>query len=61
MFRNLLIVSIALIATAAQSEPPGKDTFYITGVTVVHAEREGAPAIGTPVPGRPYELMKSIR
>jgi hypothetical protein len=63
MFRNLLIASIALFATAVQSGPPGKDTFYITGVTVVHPERKVLDTgnIGTLVLGRPDELMQSIR
>lgn len=62
MFRNLPIASVALCATAAQAVPPGKDTFYITGVTVVHPEREVLDTgnIGTLVPGRPDELMQSI-
>lgn len=63
MFRNLLIASVALCATAAQAERPGNDTFYITGVTVVHPEREvlNTGNIGTLVLGRPDELMLSIR
>jgi imidazolonepropionase-like amidohydrolase len=44
MYRQLLIVAIALFATAAQAQP-GKDTIYITGVTVVHPEREGAAVL----------------
>ncbi len=63
MFRNLLIASIALFATAAQAERPGKDTFHITGVTAVHPEREVLDTgnIGTLVLGRQDELMLSIR
>ncbi|MDH4258762.1 MAG: amidohydrolase family protein [Gammaproteobacteria bacterium] len=44
MFRQLLIASIAFLATAAQAQP-GRDTIYITGVTVVHPEREGAAVL----------------
>ncbi len=44
MYRQLLIAAIALFATAAQGQP-GKDTIYITGVTVVHPEREGATVL----------------
>lgn len=45
MLSRLLIAALALLATAVQAGPPGKDTIYITGVTVVHPEREGAAVL----------------
>ncbi|MGE0031414.1 MAG: amidohydrolase family protein [Steroidobacteraceae bacterium] len=45
MIFRLLIVLTALLATAAQAKSPGDGMVYITGVTVVHPEREGAAAL----------------
>ena len=45
MLSRLLIAALALLATAVQAGPPGKDTIYITGVTVVHPERQGAAVL----------------
>ena len=44
MIFRLLIVATALLTTAAQAKSPGDGMVYITGVTVVHPEREGAAA-----------------
>jgi imidazolonepropionase-like amidohydrolase len=45
MLRLLPTILLALLATAAQAKGPGDGMVYITGVTVVHPEREGAAAL----------------
>lgn len=45
MMRQTLIALFALVAVAAQAEPPGAGMVYITGVTVVRPERTGAAAL----------------
>jgi imidazolonepropionase-like amidohydrolase len=45
MLRILPTILLALLATAAQAQGPGDGMVYITGVTVVHPEREGAAAL----------------
>ena len=45
MFKRLLIASIVLFAAVAQASGPGDGTIYITGVTVVHPERNGAEVL----------------
>jgi imidazolonepropionase-like amidohydrolase len=45
MLIRLLLVLTALLATAAQAKSPGDGMVYITGVTVVHPEREGAAVL----------------
>jgi imidazolonepropionase-like amidohydrolase len=45
MLRLLPTILLALLATAAQAKGPGDGMVYITGVTVVHPEREGAAVL----------------
>lgn len=45
MLNRFLLVLTALLATAAQAKSPGDGMVYITSVTVVHPEREGAAAL----------------
>ncbi len=45
MRHRILIALCALLATAAQAKPPGAGMVYITGVTIVHPEREGAAVL----------------
>ena len=45
MFRRLLIVLTALLATVVQAQSPGEGVVVITGATVVHPGRAGAPVL----------------
>lgn len=45
MSRLLPTILLALLATVAQAKSPGDGMVYITGVTVVHPERDGAAAL----------------
>jgi imidazolonepropionase-like amidohydrolase len=45
MPKRCLIALAILFAGAAQAAPPGDEVVIITGVTVVHPEREGAAAV----------------
>lgn len=45
MLRLLPTILLALLATATHAKGPGDGMVYITGVTVVHPEREGAAAL----------------
>jgi imidazolonepropionase-like amidohydrolase len=45
MLRLLPTILLALLATATHAKSPGDGMVYITGVTVVHPEREGTAAL----------------
>jgi imidazolonepropionase-like amidohydrolase len=41
---TLILALLALLAATARAAPPGEGVVYVTGVTVIHPERDGAAA-----------------